>query len=75
MNNQTLENMIYQEFNIGMGSKQKHIPFCMNCGNNDHIMRKCTKPIISLGIINIFIPENKILFDIILNFYILHIYQ
>ena len=42
--------------------------FCMNCGKKGHLTKKCNYPIISLGIISIYIDNFEIDLNMILSF-------
>ena len=41
--------------------------FCMNCGKKGHLTKKCNYPIISLGIVTLYIEDISISFNMILN--------
>ena len=63
INDISLSNIINEQFNdtdYKYIEKKKIKMYCSNCGKYGHIYKKCKEPIISIGIINLFLTDLKL---------------
>lgn len=56
------------EYDTEILSNKKDYPYCINCGKKGHVFKKCLYPIISLGVICVFIDIENIKLNEIINY-------